>query len=897
VPIFRTLRNLARNLLLRGRVRREIDEELRGALAALEAEHRAAGLSDADARRAAAVAFGPIDAIKDRVGDARTGASLETLARDTRFALRLLRRSPVFAVFAIASLALGIGATAAIFFLFDAVVLRKLPVPDPDGLVVASIGRAGAAAGTNNYSLPYPQFEAIAARSRLLEGVFAVNPMGRVNVAAVGGQPESADGLFVSGDYYRTLRLAPAAGRFLTPDDDRAGRPVAVLNHAYWQRRFGGRTDAIGAAVTLNQVPFTIVGVEPEGFFGTEVGRSYDVAIPLRASESLSEEQPMWNRSSATWISVMGRLAPGASLTAAEQETQAIFAQAGLVASRSAADQQFAREITWRLEPGARGNRSGLRQNYARWLLLLLMLLGAVLLLASLNVATLLAARTDARRREIATRLALGAGRGRVVRQLVTEALVLALAAGAIAFVIAVAGSRALVAIAVPSAERMPVQLVPDARLFAFTFAAAIAAYLVFGLVPALRATRGGSLLVTRQVGGSPGHRRLDRSLVASQVALSLVLLVAAGLFLRTLEKLWAQNPGYQRTNVLMFSIEPHLAGRRGDEVPQTYRRVLDAVRGVPAVERVTLSAVRPVSENYYFVTSFRELGAITLPVEQRVRVAFNHVAPGYFATLGIPVIAGRDFDDRDSREAPKVAIVSERMARHFSGSPIGQRLGAGPGAREVVGVVGDVRYASVKDQPREVVYMPIFQMAPREIFYSPTVEIRSAGPAAAVLASVRDAVTRADPAITLFDVKTLETQTDESFARERLLALIAGYAGAFAVLLAGIGLYGLASYSVLRRTPEIGLRMALGATPSAVRNLIVRESAVTIGAGAAAGLCAAFLAVRLLRSQLFGIEPTDPVALGGAVAVLLAIAAAAACIPAVRAARIDPLDALRLDA
>ncbi|HXT31496.1 MAG TPA: ABC transporter permease [Vicinamibacterales bacterium] len=895
MPIFRTLRNLARNLFLRGRVRREIDEELRGALAALEAEHRAAGLSHAEARRAAAIAFGSIDAIKDRVGDARTGASLETLARDTRFALRLLRRSPLFAVFAIASLALGIGATSAIFFLFDAVVLRKLPVPDPDGLVVASIGRSGGTGGTNNYSLPYPQFEAIAARSRLLDGVFAVNPMGRVNVA-IGGQSESAEGLYVSGEYYRTLRLAPAAGRFLAPDDDRGGRAVAVLSYDYWQRRFGGRGDAIGGAVTIDQVPFTIVGVEPAGFSGTEVGRPYDVAVPLRTSASLSEEPPLWNRSAATWIYVMGRLAPGVTLTAAEQETQAIFAEAGLAAARSASDQQFAREAIWRLEPGARGIHSDLRQSYGRWLRLLLTLLGAVLLLASLNVATLLVARTDARQREIATRLALGAGRGRVVRQLVTESLLLALAAGALAFALAVVGSRALLGIAVPSAEIVPVHLAPDARLLVFTFAASIATCLIFGLVPAIRATRGGCLNAVRQVGGAPGRRLLDRVLVASQVALSLVLLVAAGLFLRTLDRLWAQDPGYQRSHVLMFSIEPRLAGRRGDEVPRTYRRVLDAVRGVPAVERVTMSAVRPISRNYYFVTSFRELGAITLPPERRVRVAFNHVAPGYFATLGVPLLAGRDFDDRDAVGAPRVAIISERMARHFSGSPIGQRLGAGSGAREVVGVVGDVRYARVKDQPREVVYMPIFQMAPRDIFYTPTVEIRGAAAATTLLPAVRDAVTHADPAITLFEVKTLEAETDESFAQERLLAILSGYAGAFAVLLAGIGLYGLATYSVLRRTPEIGLRMALGATPSAVRRLIVRESAVTIGAGAAAGLCAAFLAVQLLRSQLFGIEPTDPVALAGAVALLLAIAAAAACIPAVRAARIDPLHALRLD-
>ena len=318
----------------------------------------------------------------------------------------------------------------------------------------------------------------------------------------------------------------------------------------------------------------------------------------------------------------------------------------------------------------------------------------------------------------------------------------------------------------------------------------------------------------TRQIGGGRRRRVLDRGLVASQVALSLVLLVAAGLFLRTLGNLWAQDPGYDRGNVLMFSVDPRLTGKKVDDIPQMYRRVLDELRAVPGALSVTMSAVPPVSDDYYFVRSFRHLGDKTLTEDQRVRVAFNHVAPGYFGTLGIPLLAGREFDERDTRESPKVVIISERMARHFDGNPIGQRLDQGPDGREVVGVARDVRYARVKDAEREVVYFPIFQLQPRAIGYSPTFEIRYAGAVADVLPSIRNAVSRAEPSLTMFRVKTLERQTEDSFARERLLALLTSYFGAFAVLLACIGLYGLMSYGVTQRTAEMGLRMALGAQP-----------------------------------------------------------------------------------
>jgi predicted permease len=886
------LRALWRNVRHRGRVERDLDDEVRATFALLEEAHRQTGLSADAARRAATIELGPAGALKEQIAEAKSGASMETLVQDVRYAARILRRSPLFAVFAAASLALGIGATGAIFLLFDGISLRKLDVPEPDRLVVASFGKPG---GGFNYSMPYPQFEAIGQRAASFDGVVAQYPFGRVTVS-VAGAPEAANGVYVSADYYRTLRLTPALGRLLDGTDDRPGQAVAVLNHGYWQRRFGGRVDVIGTTISLNQVPFTIAGVEPQGFHGTEVGRPYDVSVPIQAFPLLNEGRPFWRGPFTTWIYVMGRLKPGVTLAAAEQEARAIFVQAGLDAARTPVEERLARESVLRLEPGARGNKSDLRTGYERWLRLLLLLLGAVLLLASLNVATLLLSRSDARRREIATRLALGASRWRIVRQFLTESLVLAAVAGTAGLSIALWGGAALLGIATPAAERPPVELALNWRLLAFTLIVSASTCVLFGLIPAIRATSPARLAGSRQIGGGRPRRLLDRALVASQVAVSLVLLVAAGLFLRTLSNLWAQEPGYDRRNVLMFSADPRLAGKTADDIPRTYRRVLDELRGVPGAQSVTLSAVRPISDGYYFVTSFTHVGGKELARDKTVRAAYNVIAPGYFAALGIPLVAGRDFDERDSRQSPRVAIVSERMARHFEGNPIGQRLDTGPDAAEIVGVVRDVRYANVKDAVRDVVYFPFFQAAPKDIFYSATFEVRYAGDVSAFLPSVRSAVSRADAGLTMFRVKTLERQTEDSFARERLLALLTTYFGGFAVLLACIGLYGLMSYGVTQRTAEMGLRMALGAPPAAVRWLIVRGSAWTVIAGTVIGIAAALAVVRLLRSQLFGVQPNDPLALAGATALLLTMAFAAAYLPARRASRIDPLIALRHD-
>jgi macrolide transport system ATP-binding/permease protein len=880
-----------RGLWLFSRTKREndLDREIRGHLELEAEEQQDAGRTAEDARQAAHRAFGNPALIKEDVRASWGWTSVEAWLQDIRYGLRLLRRNPGFTLFSVASLGLGIGATVAVFSLFDAVVLRQLPVREPERLVVASFGGVGPAGPRYNYSMPYPQFAQMRDRTTTLDGLFATNPFGRVNVT-LRGEPDIADGLYVTGGYYDVLGIRPSLGRLLTAEDDRVGSPVAVLNHAYWQRRFGGRPDILGAAIALNNVPFTIVGVEPRGFFGTEVGRPSDISIPMRARDLLAEQVPLWN-SGATWIYVMGRLKPGVSLDRAQQELNAIFRQASVEVARSPADERRARDWNLRLEPGATGAASDLRRTYARWLRLLLSLLGAVLLLASLNVATLLLSRSEARQREIATRLALGAARWRVVRQFLTESMLLAAIAGTAGLLLSWWGSRALLRIGTSSADRLPLDLSLNVRATVFTVAVSAVMCVFFGLVPAWRATSSSRpIRTTRQVGGGRRRRVVDRALVACQVAISLGLLAVGGLFLRSLGNIWAQDTGYDRNDVVMFSVDARLSGKRGPDVPATYRRLMDELRTVPGARSVSLSAVRPVSDGYYFIDVVSKIGGSMRPDGQGVRVAYNVISPGYFATLGIPLLAGRDFDARDAENAPKVVIVSERMARHFTGNPVGQQMGGS----EVVGVAKDTLYGNVKDAPREIIYLPIFQSVAKDIWYTPTFEVRYAGAVGDIVPRIRDAVSRTDPGLSIFKLKTLQVQTEESLSRERLLAMITSYVGGFALLLTCIGLYGLMSYGVTQRTPEMGLRMALGARPSAVRWLVVREGTATVLAGVAGGLILAFASFRMFRSQLFGVEPYDPLTLAAATLLLLTVAFGAAYLPAARASRIDPTNALR---
>lgn len=869
----------------------DLARELRAHLEAEVEDQLEAGLSHEEAQIAARRALGNDVRIREDTRAVWAWTALEALVQDIHFGIRLLRRNRTFALFSIASLALGIGATSAIFSLFNAIVLRQLPVKRPNQLVAFSFAMPGAEA---NSWLPYPHFERMRDENHTLEGIFAWNPIPRISVTFQ-GNTDVASGVYVTGDYHQMLGLKPTLGRLLSEDDDRPGSaPVAVISDVFWRRRFGGSASIVGASIAINQRPFTIIGVEPSGFFGVSVGSASDVSMAMHARDLLSDGEPLWNQAFSTWIGMMGRVREGVSRAEAEQDLNFIFRRVSAEAARSATEQRLAREANLRLDSGETGGVSGLRRGYERWLGLLLVMLGAVLLLASLNVATLLLARSEARRREMATRLALGAGRWRMVRQMLTESALIAGAGGVLGLLLAWWGSRTLLRIAISSVDSLPVDLTPDVRVIAFTLIVAALTCLLFGLLPALRTTSSEGTLSARGVVARK-RRLLDRTLVASQVGLSFVLLLVAGLFLRSLQNLWVQDTGYDRNNVLMFSLDAGLAGKRGSEVPSTYQHVLDQLATIPGAHAVSVSSVRPVTDGYYFISSVTSLGGKDLPEDQPIRVAFNNVGPGYFGTLGIPLIAGRDFDRRDHETAPKVAIISEKLARHLSGNPVGQHITLT--RRNVVAIVAvakDIRYASIKDAPREVVYLPMLQSDAKSMWYAPTFEIRYSGALAEVERSVREAVVRVDPALTVLRSKTLEVQTQESLSRERLLAMLATYFAAFSLLLAGIGIYGLLMYTVIQRTPELGLRMALGAQAKGIRRAVMRESSVTVLGGLVLGCVVAGAAARLIRSQLFGLEPTDPAAVIAASSLLLALALCASYLPALRASRIDPMTALR---
>jgi predicted permease len=844
---------------------------------------------DADeAAVAARRAFGNATLVREQTREAWGVRVIETTWQDIRYGARLLLRYRLFAAFSIIALALGIGGTTAIFTLYDAIVLRPLPVHEPQQLVTLSIGDGR----RSNSFMPSPQFEAMREQNRTLSGIFARTSIASVNIGAR-GSAAIVSALAVTGDYHATLGLQPAAGRLLTSDDDRTGHAnVAVISHAYWRRQFAADPRIIGQTITLNRAPFTIAGVEPAGFFGVTVGSAPDVTIPMHGLVDVTGQKPSTNPF-ATVIEIMGRLRPGVSIDAATAELDGIFRQTSLAAAESTTsenDKRFARDVHVNVRSGAAGGVSSLRNGYQDGLRLMLLILGGVLALASLNIAALLLSRAEARRQEIAVRLALGAGRLRVVRQFLTESALLAIGGGLLGSLLAWRGSELLMRLALSRTGALPIDLTPDGHTMAFVTGVCAVSCLVFGLLPALRSTSAAHRM-SRSIVSSPGRRILDRSLVVSQTALAVVVVICAGLFLRSLQKLWTQDTGYDRTNILLLSIDTELIGARGSTAIQIYRRVFDELRRLPGAQRVSVSTVRPVSTTAYFIDVVSRVGDRVLTEQSGIRVAYNPIGPDYFATMGTRMVAGREFDARDGANAPKVAIVSEQLAREFSGNPVGQLIEMDGGVREVVGVAADSRYARVKEAPRAVVYVPFFE---RAATFSPSYEIKYLGSPDEVLRAASAAIARVDPGLVPFNTKTLETQTRESFARERLLASLTTYFGTFAWLLAGIGLYGLMACIVAQRVREFGLRMALGAAQSSIRWSVMRESASTIVAGLIIGTAIALMVLRGVRAQLYQVEPTDPIAVSGALLALLALSCGAAFLPALRASRIDPMTALR---
>jgi len=829
---------------------------------------------------------------------------MERLFQDLRYAMRTLRRNPGFVAAAVLSLALGIGANTAIFSLLNAVVLRMLPVADPRQLVQFTNTFPLWDTGSNiaKSLFAYPQLERFQAQSRTLSGIFGGTGLGRL---VVGFHKTSglADGDACTDNSFSVLGITPQYGRFFSAGEDRARASVAVISDRYWRDRFAADPAVIGAAITVNQVPFTVVGVARPEFSGISVGNGPDLWVPLHALDRLAPDSKRWTDPFSSWLLVVGRLAPGVSRQTAQAELDVIRRQVlaeGLSASELGNMENvrhFVRDGHLALRPAASGVDSGLRDYYAFPLKLLMWVAGIVLLVACANIANLMLARASSRRREIAVRLALGASRGRLIRQILTESMVLALIGGALAVPLAWWGGWLLVRMISTGESPVPLAVAPDLPVFAFAAAVSLLTGILFGLAPALRGTRVDASPVMKEGTHHAGRRSraLDRILVVAQVALSVVLITGAGLFVRTLQKLWNVNMGYDRENVLMLSVDAKLAGYPSDRAGAVYREILEKLRVLPGVKSASASVDRPVEDQFHLVDRVDEVDGRTLPERNAIRVEWNSTSPGYFATVSTPLLAGRDFEARDNETAPKAVIINASLARGAfpNQNPIGHKLGAAT----IVGLVKDARWNGAREPPGPVLYYPLFQHGPEQEYRWGFVsfELRY-GAHSNLLGEVRRAVASVNPNLPVFQAMTLRAEAERSLLKERLLATLSSFFGALALLLACVGLYGLMACAVARRTAEIGIRLALGARHGPIVWLVLRETLWLTVAGLSAGVPLALWAARYAKSDLFGISPADPLTIAAAAAALTGVALVAGYVPTRRALRVDPVMAVRYE-
>jgi len=842
----------------------------------------------------------------------------DEMFQDLRFGARMLLKNPGFTLVATLLLALGIGANTAIFSVVDAVLLRMLPVREPERLVL--LGRAIGSAQGNNFS--YSNFEQFRDHDRTLSGLLAYYPL-RLTVSVDGQTEPAINGQLVTGSYYPVLGVNASLGRTIAPDDDRApgAHPVCVISDGYWRRRFGRDPAVVGKTIHLSGFPFIIIGVTPPEFFGLEVGASMDISVPTMMQEQVMPEIGRIVNSGNNrfrMFRIMGRLRPAATMEQAR-------ASLGLLYQQQLAD-RFERlsnspkgkkpnasmlEERLTVVSGSKG-LSALRRQFSQPLLIVMSVVALALLIACANVAGLMLARAVARRKEMAVRLALGAGRLRLVRQLLTESVLLAGLGGLLGLLFAWWGARSLQPLLSQGEIPIHLSLNPDLRILGFTAAVAMLTGALFGLAPAFAATRVDlqSALKQDSQGKSGARLSFGRVFVVAQVALSLLLLVGAGLFVRSLQKLRQVDAGFARENALVLKLEPVGSDNKGRARPRLtalYDELLRRVEAMPGVQQASLVGYSPISRSEWVVMGQNPEFGNPISVEgyqpqsdEEMRIHWMQVYPNSFATLGIPLISGRDFGAQDSRDAPKVAVINESMARRFFGneSPVGRRFGIGvsehSGDIEIIGVVKDAKYKSLREPNRPMFYLPFAQANTGR--GQMTLIVRTAGDPGPVAVATQREARALDPAMPMFEVETLATQLDASLVQERLVATLSSVFGLLALLLACIGLYGVMAYDVTSRTREIGVRMALGASAQRIVGMTLGETLRLVGIGVVFGLGASLAVTRWVKSLLFGLQPHDPLTIGLAVLLLLAVAAVAGFLPARRAARVDPMVALRHD-
>lgn len=827
--------------------------------------------------------------------------SLSSLGRDLRFALRQLRRAPVVTGVALLSLALGIGANVAIFSLVNALMLKALPVHEPDRLVVLAYGHQPRPI----QSMTNAQWEYLRDHHDVFAGLLA-SGNARFNLNA-GGESRPVDGLFVNGRFFDTLGVSPIIGRGFTDTDDRRGGgadgPVAVLSYGFWQREYGGQESVLGTTITLDGHPFTIVGVTPREFFGIQVGRAFDVAVPIGTEPIVRGADSALDRRSFWWLTLIARLAPGQTLEQAQRRLQALQPQ--LREATMPLDWRPNDQATYITEPlvlsPAATGISFLRARYSQPLFVLLGIVALVLTIACANMANLLLAQSVARRRELALRLSLGAGRLPLVRQLLVESIMLSMFGAALGLALAAWGSRALVAMLSTRTSVLALDLSMDWRVFGFAAGIGVATGLLFGVVPAIRGTRLAPADALRDHGrgviAGGGRLNVGHGLVGLQVALSFVLVFGSILFVRTFVELTSQPMGFSADRVLIAGIDLRRTGTKPEDRATVYARLREAVAAVPGVDAAAGTAITPVSNS----TWNQRVVVPGYEGTERDRVAlFNSVTPDYFRALSTPILTGRDVSDADAAGRPVVVLVNEAFAKKFfSGqNPVGRtfvvdQFGADRKDTqvEIVGMVANAKYRSLREAAEPTTYVPMAQH--NSLFSTMFLPIKTVGPPMAAREAVLAAIASVNTDIVV-SFKTFAEDVDAAALQERLIASLSAFFGGLALLLAALGLYGVMSYSVSRRRNEIGIRMALGAEPGRVMSLVLGHVAIITVAGLAVGAAVAVGTGRFVNALLFNLATTDETMIAVTAATLAAAAAVAGYLPARRAARIDPMSALR---
>ncbi|MPY87506.1 MAG: FtsX-like permease family protein [Luteitalea sp.] len=846
-------------------------------------DYMAAGMDRKEAERRAFLEFGSVAQIEEACRDVR-GRWLDDLAKDLRYAVRTLRRNPGFAAIAVLSLALGIGATTAIFSLVNAVMLRTLPVREPDRLVQITRIRPDGRPGGVSYRL----FEYFRDHVQSVSGAFAHGSSGELIV--IDGEEDFVTADFVSGAYYGVLGLDAAAGRLLGPADDTLSpsSPAAVISDRYWQRRFGRSPSAIGTSLTIRDRVFTIVGVTPSSFQGVRAGDAPDLMLPLLLMMSEEQRGEVTNN----WLGLLARLKPGATVEQANAEVQVLWSS--FLQSQAARAPEKERADILRQRAAAFSAPDGFnpfRDDLAQPLLILMGAVGLILLLACVNLSGLLLARAAARQREISIRLAIGAGRARLVRQFLTETLVLALLGGGVGLAMAGWFSARLVSL-FASGRDVVLSVAPDGRVLVFTAIVSLVACLAAGLAPALQAVRVNVNPALKEV-RAQGHGRLGKTLVVAQLAMSMVLIVGATLFIGTLVKLYAVDRGFDSDGVLVVHVRssrPYHPVR----AMAVQGALLERLRTLPGVRSASAAAVLPVGGNLWNRTV--QVEGYAFRSDESEDVGFNVIAPEYFATLGTPLLSGREFSDRDTDTAPKVAIVNESFARYFfgDGPALGRRVTSLDITYEIVGIVGDAKYQSLRDAVLKTMYIPWMQReGDQPSRYSYLARIAEGDPLRLV-PGVERLVRETDPALRVRTAMTYATVIDRSISAERLMATLGGLFGLLALIVAGVGIFGVLAFQVARRTNELGVRMVLGASPRSMMRLVLRDVVGMLVPGVVIGAAVALMLTGLARGILFGLRPSEPGVFVIAASVLAFAAVLAAWLPARRASRVNPLAALR---